>query len=76
MHKIYLDKRISNKKTKKQLYNTLPTCFTIYQEFLERDKIKFPRYLQISSSLKKKKNERDHYKQDLINFSINDSMKL
>lgn len=71
MHKIYLDKRISNKKTKKQLYNTLPTCFTIYQEFLERDKIKFPRYLQISSSLKKKKNERDHYKQDLINFSIN-----
>lgn len=76
MHKIYLDKRISNKKTKKQLYNTLPTCFTIYQEFLERDKIKFPRYLQISSSLKKKKNERDHYKQDLINFSINDSIKL
>lgn len=38
LHKIYPNKRICNKKKNKN--NTLPTCFTIHQEFLERqDKI-------------------------------------
>lgn len=74
MHKIYLDKRISNKKTIVQyvtyLFHNIPRIPRKRQDKISKI------LTNIEFIEKKKKNERDHYKQDLINFSINDSMKL